>query len=183
MADLRLEDIGGFFIAGGILVVLGFSALLIYVLWPQICLLLVAFWRRYFAMGDWRQATDRLADVNRFEAQDDRIMSHSGGIAGDRGGIEPPVPDLVLRHSDAADTGTWVPVPENLSREALLDILARQRVDNKYVFSGNKLAELFASTPHAASRNVILEEIARVRKSDDPPPKPAQRLERPVNGW
>lgn len=141
-----------------------------------------AFWVRHFNRNWWDDLLIWLADqggsVNDYE-------DRGAGTAVGGYGIEPLVPGPVPPRQDAASTGTIIPVPEDLSRQELLDILARQRIDNKYVFSGNKLAELLASTPHAASRNVILEEIARVRKGDEPePPKrPSARLERPVNGW
>jgi hypothetical protein len=185
MAELRLEDIGAILV-GLVLVGIGYAGLrLIYEYRVQIGLFIGALWRRYVAVGDWRAAMERLADER------DRVKGYqegrhsTGGIAVDRIGTEPPIPTSVLPHSDAPDTGTWIPVSEDLSRQELLDILARQKIDNKYVFSGNKLAELFASTPHAVSRNVILEEIARVRRGNeaDPPKRPAARLDRPANGW
>lgn len=185
MAELRLEDIVGFFVAGGILLLLGLACILLYVLWPQIVAISRAFWARHFNSDWWADFLDWVADrregVNDYEERSEP----RSGIARPSSGIEPSIPPPVLSHQDAADTGTWIPVREDLPRSALLDILARQRIDNKYVFSGNKLVELFAGSPHAASRNVILDEVAKIRRGNEPeqPKQAGQRLERPANGW
>lgn len=128
----------------------------------------------------WQSSMDR-ATRRRTGKRFQNIMSYETGIDDNEGGMEPLIPEVVRRLPDALDTGTWVPGASNLSRTALLDILARQMVDNRYVFSGNKLVDLFAGTPAAASRNVILEEIAAIRREERP--KPTARLERPANGW
>lgn len=101
----------------------------------------------------------------------------------DDDGTEPLVPGLVLGGSDAANTGTWIPVSETLSRADLLDILARQRADGKYVFTGNKLADLFAGSVLSVSRNTILDEIAAIRGTRQPPAQPPRSIYRPRNGW
>jgi hypothetical protein len=178
MADLRFQDIGYILVA----LVLIATIRVLFAYRAEISLLIGALWHRYVSVGDWRAAMDRLADER---ASVRGYVDDGAGIEPDRSGIEPLVPAPVLPLPDASNTGTWIPVPDDLSRHELLDILARQKIDNKYVFSGNKLAELFSSTPHAVSRNVILEEIARARKGDEPEPpkKPPARLERPVNGW
>jgi hypothetical protein len=181
MADLRAQDI--FIIAVSLVIVVCVRAA--YAYRAEIGMIAASLWRRYIAIDDWRAAMDRLADQqSRVKSYEDQSEPYSGTGAV-LSGIEPSIPPPVLSHQDAENTGTWIPVQEDLPRMALLDILARQKVDNKYVFSGNKLVELFAGSPHAASRNVILDEVAKIRRGDGPEPvsRPAQRLERPANGW
>lgn len=147
--------------------------------WLTLGALLFAGMLEYDRIRAWWRARA----VKGLDKGDGAVMSRGGGSESNVDGMEPPIPPSVLSRPDAVNTGTWEPVPESLSRSALLDILARQKIDNKYVFSGNKLIELLASTPHAASRNELLREIAAIRDTGEPPPKPASRLERPANGW
>lgn len=184
MADLRLEDLWD--IIQGI--VLFFGGLLVlrilFALWPQIRLIVHAFWMRNFNGNWWSDFLVWLADVKNYDTSDDDIRSYEGGIEPSSDGMEPSKPSPVPPRPDAVHTS----IDENRddrSRQELLDILARQKIDNKYVFSGNKLVELFAGSPHAASRNVILDEVAKIRKGSEPEPTPkaGARLERPSNGW
>lgn len=137
-------------------------------------------WRILPSLTSWYERNRDYA-VNRFEDYEEP----QSGIAPALDGIEPPILPSVLPHQEAANTGTWIPIDEALPRSALLDILARQRVDNKYVFSGNKLAELFVGSIHAVSRNTILDEVAKIRKGDQPEQvkRPSNRSERPPGGW
>lgn len=114
-----------------------------------------------------------------------REVLYGRGIAPDDIGIEPPVPGTVWSLANAENTGTSVPVREIASRADVLDILARAKVDGKYLFTGNKLADLFTGTAYAASRNVILEEIAAIRNPEKPAVnhRPGAPLKRPANGW
>jgi hypothetical protein len=107
------------------------------------------------------------------------------GAEDDGIGIEPPVPGVVLSALEAEHTGTSIPVREITTRGDVLDILARVKADGKYLFTGNKLADLFTGTVYAASRNTILDEIAAIRNPDKiaVAHRPGAPLKRPVNGW
>lgn len=130
---------------------------------------------------------DAWADtVERARAQKARRERLYGyGIEPDSIGIEPVVPAVVLPALEAEYTGTSVPVREIASRADALDILARARVDGKYLFTANKLADLFTGTAYAASRNIILDEVAKIRNPEKIAPAATHGapLKRPVNGW
>lgn len=117
------------------------------------------------------------------KAQRDRLYGY--GIESDDIGIEPVVPAVVLPALGAEYTGTSVPDREIASRADALDILARARVDGKYLFTANKLADLFTGTAYAASRNIILDEVAKIRNPEKTAPAATHGapLKRPANGW
>lgn len=112
-------------------------------------------------------------------------IADMSSIESDDIGIEPPVPEAVSPALEAEYTGTSVPVREIRSRADALDTLARARVDGKYIFTANKLADLFTGTALAASRNIILEEIAAIRNPEKPAPAATHGapLRRPAKGW
>jgi hypothetical protein len=79
---------------------------------------------------------------------------------------------------------TWSTTPPKpLTRDNANRIaeLARERKeDGAYLYSANAIAKMVR-----AGRNVILDEVAKIWKGDQPESAnhPAQRLERPANGW
>lgn len=130
--------------------------------------------------GQWSQSIER---ARQQKAVRDRLYGYSiapGGI-----GIEPAVSGSVLPALAAEYTGTSIPVGEITSRADVLDTLARVKVDGKYLFTGNKLADLFTGTAYAASRNTILDEIAAIRNPEKAAVvhRPGAPLKRPANGW
>lgn len=113
------------------------------------------------------------------------VVVRIAGIDPDDTGIEPAISSPVLSALEAENTGTSIPVRDIATRADVLDILARGKADGKYIFTANKLADLFTGTTMAASRNVILEEIAAIRNPEKPAMahRPGAPLKRPANGW
>lgn len=130
--------------------------------------------------GGWQSSVERAR-----QQKAARDLLYGYGIEPDGIDIEPAVPGLVSSAPAAMYTGTSVPVQEITSRVDVLDTLARMKVDGKYLFTGNKLADLFTGTAYAASRNTILDEIAAIRNPEKAAVahRPGAPLKRPANGW
>ena len=178
MADMRLDDLITIVVTLAKLVVVVFGVMAVIAFWPRIV---------SSVSGHWRESIERAraqkARRERLYSWDDYV--EDDGIDEDGIGIEPRVPVVVLPAPVAENTSISVPVREPTSRADVLDILARAKVDGKYLFTGNKLADLFTGTPYAASRNTILDEIAAIRNPEKlaVDHRPGAPLKRPANGW
>lgn len=132
---------------------------------------------------------DMFIDWGRTVIQRYFVMSSEGFERVDTGTV-PPIPQVVPPLSNAAHTGIE-PKPEqlitpsishNMQRLELVVVLAVQKSDGKYVFSANKIAELFAGTDLRISRNKILEEIDEIRNGKKSMVANGHEV-RPQDGW
>lgn len=132
---------------------------------------------------------DMFIDWGRAVIQRYFVMSSDGFQRVDTSTV-PPIPEVVPALSNAAHTGIepksdqliTPSISHNMKRLELIVVLAVQKSDGKYVFSANKIAELFAGTDLRVSRNKILEEIDEIRNGKKSIVANGHEV-RPQNGW
>jgi hypothetical protein len=187
MAELRLEDIIGFFVAGGILLLIGLACVLLYVLWPQIRLFVGAFWARHFNGDWWADTLEWIADqrdgVRDYEpgimSYDDgselaRPGSSTGSVGLVPGQQNQAAPELVLNFDAIVD---YLSRHKLDTPERVVDVLAVLQFGEGHVLSANKIRDIAGGNEAAVKARVAS------RRPKAEAPKPAKRLERPVNGW
>lgn len=157
MDKLRLVDL--LYLFAGLMVVLAIFAREMFIDWGRAVI------QRYFVMSS---------------VQLDRIDTST----------VPPIPEVVPALPNALHTGIE-PKPDqlitpsishNMKRLDLIVVLAVQKSDDKYIFSANKIAELFAGTDLRISRNKILEEIDEIRNGKKSMVANGH-TDRPQDGW
>lgn len=192
MAELRLEDIVGFFVAGGILLLIGLAGVLLYVLWPQIRLFVGALGARHFNGDWWTDTLEWIADQREspYTSADanDRIMSgddaRGTGSAllrtGTQGGSDErfygtrttPVQHLAeVTFDDVCD----FLLDHNLTDEEGVDLLALAKRKSGYFLSANNIRDRVGGSD--------AEVKARVRKwrGEPIPAKAPAKAEPPVS--
>lgn len=166
MADLRLEDIGGFFVALGLLAVLAVAGLLTYVVWPQIVMAV-----RVRLFTPTRQV-DRplIVSSSQPSARPFPIPRPEGAHMSS----QRPAPER--RIVAVPGTGTTTPVPpvpakNDLTYDEAVRQAAAIKVNGKWWMSGKKLYSIVGGN-HAR----FLEIVSEVRGSalpDDVPAAPS----------
>lgn len=190
MADLRAQDIG--IIIVSLVVVVCVRAT--YAYRAEISMIIAALWRRYVAVGDWRAAMDRLADERqRVSRYDDRTEREGGDVMSPEAGSTPRRPGSSTGSADPVSGQQNQQAPELvLDFDTIIDYLARHKLDTPervvdvlavlqfgegHVLSANKIRDIAGGNEAAVKARVA----SRRPKADAP--KPAKRLERPVEGW
>jgi hypothetical protein len=167
MADLRLEDIGGFFVALGLLAVVIIACLLLYVFWPQI---VMAIRGRFVTPA---RHTDRPSVVSRFEGE--RGLPTDPRREPAHMSSQRPVPEH--RIIAVPGTGTNSPVPpvpakSDLTYDEAVRRAAAIKVNGKWWMSGKKLYSIVGGN-HARFLEIVSEVRGEPAPDDVPAAPPA----------
>jgi hypothetical protein len=179
MSELRLEDVWNL-IWIGVLLFVGYAILrLTYEYRMPIRLLIRALWRRFFQVGDWRAAMDRLADIEQrhgtlMSREDDWGSGSEGAETGTAIGSEDwfygsrTAPVQEKKEVSFADVIAFL-VDHNLSDEEAIDLFAVAKRKSGYIVSANKIRD------HIGGSDAEIKARVRSRRPQAAPIAPAPK--------